>query len=893
MPITFDDIESVDNGARFYSADLHVHSFGASHDVTDSTHTFQAIIDSAVKHGISLLALTDHNTDKNVDTALDYAAKYSGHLLFIPGVEVTTANGHLLVYFPPDDSQKVRDLLALLRIEGDLGSQDSHTTLSMANVILEVERLGGISIAAHIDRPKTGFETLAQGYPNWKHDIVKSPGLYGLEFCQTANLGWYSADDDSSPNGRERLVLLKERLSVPTLVGRVHLAALQNSDAHSLSSFERQHATRNLTRLKMDTLSFVGFRTALVDPTARVRAGGSIPPNFPRVLGMQLQGGFLDGTTIRFSDNLNCLIGGRGTGKSTAIQSLAYCLGVSDDFEDHDNCPDTVVAYCEDADGVRYRYERSKGFLPTVRAKEDDSIADVPSDAFRIDYYPQGHLSTVARDPLNHPRLLQNFLDSQLSLSDLLDRESAALAELEQNSSQLIPLEASAAQLESKQRALEDTDKKLRVAEAGRLREIALLQGRLEAERALAKSLEAVSAVYTMGLSLAQFRRDFAALAHAAGPLSDDATTKELFAQASAIISEANGALTAQQRTINTSLRDLGTKLSSLVHRLKARHASLAQEIAAKISAFQKQGLTGDLRGLTALFTLRARTAGEIATITGQTAELEALRKRRLFLLAELASIRTDIVRRRKRHLTGINKHLRRVIEHYTIFVYYDDSGLIDEFQRFVVEMMHGSYYAEEAASALCSRTTPAELARLVRTQDRAALDQLCGASWTPHLLERCSILTRLHKLEVISKPPKPIIRVLTKGANQRDVPITQLSDGQRHTILLTIAMLAESNLPLIIDQPEDDLDNAFIFSSVVQTLRAVKERRQVIVVTHNANITVLGDSELILPMTRSGYSGRVEERGSIDRAATKIIVQNVLEGGEVAFRRRKEIYGY
>ncbi len=58
---------------------------------------------------------------------------------------------------------------------------------------------------------------------------------------------------------------------------------------------------------------------------------------------------------------------------------------------------------------------------------------------------------------------------------------------------------------------------------------------------------------------------------------------------------------------------------------------------------------------------------------------------------------------------------------------------------------------------------------------------------------------------------------------------------------MLTIAMLAESNIPLVIDQPEDDLDNAFIFSAVVRVLRAIKEKRQVILVTHNANIAVLG----------------------------------------------------
>ena len=96
-----------------------------------------------------------------------------------------------------------------------------------------------------------------------------------------------------------------------------------------------------------------------------------------------------------------------------------------------------------------------------------------------------------------------------------------------------------------------------------------------------------------------------------------------------------------------------------------------------------------------------------------------------------------------------------------------------------------------------------------------------------------------------------------------------------------------------MIDQPEDDLDNAFIFDSLVSTLRSIKERRQVIVVTHNANIAVLGDSELIHSMKRSGDKGTVTDRGSIDRGETKKAVQRILEGGELAFRRRKEIYGH
>jgi len=86
--------------------------------------------------------------------------------------------------------------------------------------------------------------------------------------------------------------------------------------------------------------------------------------------------------------------------------------------------------------------------------------------------------------------------------------------------------------------------------------------------------------------------------------------------------------------------------------------------------------------------------------------------------------------------------------------------------------------------------------------------------------MSRSSAIGNLFRLQR-AKQPKP-----TSPFNQINVaqgnPGTSLSDGQRHTILLTIAMLAESNVPLIIDQPEDDLDNAFIFSSIVATLRQI-----------------------------------------------------------------------
>jgi hypothetical protein len=246
--------------------------------------TIEGIVDTAFKNKISILAITDHNNDKNVGAAIEYGVKYAAQILILPGVEITTANGHVLVYFAPEKAGSVRDLLAVIKIVGDRGAADSHTTYSMADVIAEAERMGGLCIAAHIDRDRTGFETLAPGYPNWKGDIIRTSGLYGLEFDDQMHLPWYSYDDEPTPQGAERKKLLLARAAVPGLAPRARLAAVQNSDSHSLTAFASQSASRTLTRFKMNELSFEGFRTALIDTAARVRAIAIIPPAISRVL---------------------------------------------------------------------------------------------------------------------------------------------------------------------------------------------------------------------------------------------------------------------------------------------------------------------------------------------------------------------------------------------------------------------------------------------------------------------------------------------------------------------------------------------------------------------------------------------------------------------------------
>jgi len=124
------------------------------------------------------------------------------------------------------------------------------------------------------------------------------------------------------------------------------------------------------------------------------------------------------------------------------------------------------------------------------------------------------------------------------------------------------------------------------------------------------------------------------------------------------------------------------------------------------------------------------------------------------------------------------------------------------------------------------------------------------------------------------------------------------LSTGQKATAVLLLLLL-ESDSPLVVDQPEDDLDNRFITDGVVPKMRQEKRRRQFVFATHNANIPVLGDAEMIAGLSAAGEAGggRAEiparHMSSIDSRAVRELVEELLEGGKAAFEMRRQKYGF
>ena len=160
-------------------------------------------------------------------------------------------------------------------------------------------------------------------------------------------------------------------------------------------------------------------------------------------------------------------------------------------------------------------------------------------------------------------------------------------------------------------------------------------------------------------------------------------------------------------------------------------------------------------------------------------------------------------------------------------------------------------------------------------------------------------VLMRIEELEL---PPTTTIELNT--ASSDGVPswqtLKELSTGQKATAVLLLLLL-DADAPLVVDQPEDDLDNRFITEGIVPRIREEKGRRQFIFSTHNANIPVLGDAELIVGLTAKGEAdtetgqARIasEHKGSIDSEPVRTLVEEILEGGKDAFEKRRLKYGF
>ena len=280
--------------------------------------------------------------------------------------------------------------------------------------------------------------------------------------------------------------------------------------------------------------------------------------------------------------------------------------------------------------------------------------------------------------------------------------------------------------------------------------------------------------------------------------------------------------------------------------------------------------------------------------------------------LAELKRQRAAVLKRRwaaRDRVAGLrdaygrraSEILRTTLSDLTVSLKFVRNGCAPEAADEIHRVMGWRTSQVPRAALLTEKLTVPALLEAIEKRDTHALTALSFEDGTRpfNIQDATEILHRLSEpkvkfaLERCEVHDLPRLQV-TKNIDGRYITreFSKLSLGQQQSILLALVLSSDSSDPLIIDQPEDNLDGEFIYSSLVPVLRRAKERRQIMIVTHNPNIAVLGDAEQIIVLKSQSDRGIITARGSIDDPETRDAACNILEGAREAFLRRAKIYG-
>ncbi len=884
------------NGAEFHRCALQVNSCHYAGDfqgqplaVSNAAYA-QALIDNAEALGISVLAVTDHNHVGQVDAIRDVANRRAIHVF--PGFELVSSEGvHVLCLYPPNSSVN-----QLERYLGEFGVRSTTPSSdlckkSFADLLAKVYDQGGISVAAHVSNDGGLFKVL-QGQTRiraWMDDHLYAIQIPG----PVQNLPQDIRRIVENKNADYRRHLAPE--------SDLAIAVVNACDVKSPNDLKCPAAT---CWVKMSEVGIEGLRQAFLDPGSRIRLHSDPPPvEHAELVAVAWEGGFLDNSVIRFNANLNVLLGGRGAGKSTVIESLRHVLGLEPLGESAQAMHDGIVTNVlrsgtkvsllvrsHHPSPREYRIERTVPNPPVVRDEQTRELLNVTAaDVFPgVEVYGQHEISELSGSPEKLTRLLKRFSRRDDSASA---RKDELRQELERSRHRIVATYRENARIDEQLAALPGLEETLKQYEEvgleADLKEQSLL---VREEGVIATAQERLQPFRSCREELRQeLPIDRAFLSPGA---LDDLPGKEILADADRVLAQLSSDLGAVEGALSAALERADQGQRGILERFEARKAATQAAYEKKLRDLQRAKIDG----------------AEFIRIRRQIEDLRPLREKQLTLaekvedeekwhrslLAEWEDLKASEFRELECAAKRVNRKLKDRVR-----VRVEFAGNRESFFQLLRERVGGRLIETINTLRQPDSLSLTAFVQACRQGAGALAEEFgVGGSQAERLAQApSSVLMEIEELDLPSTT-RIELNTAAPGSTANWKALDQLSTGQKATAVLLLLLL-ESTAPLIVDQPEDDLDNRFITEGVVPRMRQEKLRRQFLFATHNANIPVLGDAELIFGLSASGEAdsetaGAVTERiGSIDAQPVRELIQELLEGGEDAFKRRRRKYGF
>ena len=875
------------NGARFYRCALQINPFAYLRRHHKQT-TFEseseyndAIVEACLENGIEVVAITDHYRVQSSMT-LVRAARAAGLWAF-GGFEAVAKDGvHFLCLFDPDKDDRLE------RYIGECGVHDPNRPSPTGNLdsaeLLEVSReWGAVTVAAHV-ASRGGLLKTLQGQA--RIDVWASPNLLACALPGPV---------EDAPDGIRQILQNKDaehRRPRP-------VAIVNASDANDPEDLKKSSAS---SFIKMSKVSVEGLRQAFLDPESRIRLNSDpFPEPHAEFVSMTWKGGFLGDTSVHFNGNLNALVGGRGTGKSTMIESIRYVLGLEPLGEEARKAHEGVVKHVlrpgtkvsllvrtYHPSESRYVIERSVPNPPTVKDETGDVLTVSPRDVMPgVQVFGQHEISELARSPEKLTVLLERFAERDASLSG--QKKELRLG-LERSRRRIVEVRREMEMLEERLAdlpGLEETEKRFR--DAGleeRLKEkslivreenlFSILDERLEPFRMLQREL-----VESLPIDAA-FVSDKAL---------DGLPNADVLGEMDGVLATLSARLDEVGSRFDDALSGADSAITGIKDQWNERHKAVEETYERLLRDLQKSRIDGAefiqlRRQIEGLSPLKDR-------LEGLGTDLETHEAYRRRLVSEWEDIKAREYREIAAAARKISRKLRDRVR-IEVTMAGDREPL-----EVVLRAVGGNLAAALDRLRKVDQLSLPELSQHCRKGKESlvaayglppgAAERIAGAGLDLHM-----------KIEEVELPPTTHIELNTApdGEPAEWQTLEALSKGQKATAVLLLLLL-ESEAPLVVDQPEDDLDNRFITEGIVPTMRREKRRRQFVFSTHNANIPVLGDAELILGLAAFGEAedgqARIapEHMGAIDSRAVRELVEETLEGGKDAFEMRRSKYGF
>lgn len=877
-------------GARFLRADLQVHTpidrrFKPRPEPTAERRALaHKYIDAARQRGIDLVGITEHNDVSWIDE-LRHAAR-DLDVFLLPGFEVESKEGiHVLCLFDPEtpvgELEETLVRLGLTKQRRDGRRLELRTDQDFEGVLTLVqEERGGVCVAAHIESNKGLLCALREGarVDRWRTEVLMAAQI--------------SRPPDEITSGNGRIIRGEE----PIYARDRPLAYVLTSDARSMEDIGAES-----TWIKMDRVGVEGLRQAFLDPGSRISfTDPAEARKGSHLLGVSWEGGFLDGIRFPLNPELNCLIGGKGTGKSTVIESIRYAFDLGfriDEVADaatqlresalRSGSKVSVTVETGPPDPTRYVIERTAPHAPVVRDELGNPRPELnPLRLLAPRVYGQKEIYGVAQEDQARLDLLDNFATEELR--DALERERDLIRRCEESSRLILDTLRRLDDAETKLAELPNLEEWRKRFRAEGFEEKLRERRRLDREGRLLD--DAVAALRQRRRVISDLRADGDELVSSlAGADDDDSPNRDLLDQARALLTAADAGWTSAIETLERCLAEASDGLGAVRSEWSERQSARAAEFARSLRELQERMPDVDperyldverrIEQLTPLHEAREQLL----------VRLRETREERGRLLIDLLDARGEKYRVRERAAQVLNDASGGAVRVEVEFQG-DRQGFLGELRALKTGARN------DALERMVTDPTfsPTEFGRFVRERNMSRRWSLPDGQAA--VLERGLDEETLLRLELVELPDRVALALDIGPPGTRDYrPLDKLSPGQKSTAILLLIMQA-SHDPLLIDQPEDDLDNRFIYDDIVQRLRAAKPSRQFVIATHNANIPILGDAEQIIVLDaeeRGGppVRGLLRTRGSIDSADVRDAAEHILEGGREAFALRQAKY--